>query len=198
MPPCDPGDFLLTHRAESVLLFPEMEAPAFYFQGICNVSVQALFIVGFPFWIVGVSLAFDLCMSFDRHTGRICEVVFLPILLSVEDPVLPFVGLEVLLRDPFIGFVWVSSFHSPSEPSVDRVVYGTKHVCTYYMLIILCPTSNDRVEHENDSSCRQRFVLLDDFPDLFQVCMHVLLCWFDQQFVLLSCFVLPYVFTNVI
>src|SRR5258708_35637204 len=119
-PPCDAGDFLLTHRAESVLLFPEMDEPAFSLQGICNVSVQALFIVGFPFWIVGVSLAFDLCMPFDRHTGRICEVVFLPILLSVEDPVLLFVVLEVLLRDPFIGFVCVSSFRPPPDPSVAR------------------------------------------------------------------------------
>src|SRR5258708_12570710 len=186
MPPCDPGDFLLTHRAESVLLFPEMDEPAFSLQGICNVSVQALFIVGFPFWIVGVGLAFDLCMSFDRHTGRICEVVLLAILRCVEDPVLPFVGLEVLLRDSFIGFVWVSSFHPPSEPSVDRVVYGTKHVCTYYMLMILCPTSNDRVEHENESSRRQRLVLLDDFPDLFQLCIPVLFSCFNHQFFLLS------------
>ena len=62
--------------------------------------------------------------------------------------------------------------------------------------MILCPPSNDRVEHENESSRRQRLVLLDDFPDLFQVCMHVLLCWFDQQLVLLSCFVLASVFTE--
>src|SRR5260370_38833653 len=100
MPPCDPGDFLLTHRAESVLLFPEMDEPAFSLQGICNVSVQALFIEGFPFWIVGVGLSFDLCMSFDRHTGRICEVVFLPIVLSLEYPVLTFFVLDVLRRHP--------------------------------------------------------------------------------------------------
>src|SRR5258708_16621369 len=196
VPSCDLGDFLLAYWADSVLLLPEMDKPVFPFQGVYYVSVEPFFIVGFPFRVVGVCLTFDLSMSFDRHTGCVCEVIFLPILLSIEDPVVPFVGLEVFLRDPLVGFVWVSSFHPPSESSVDRVVYGTKHVCTYYILMILCPTSNDRVEHENESSRRQRLVLLDDFPDLFQVGMHVLLCWFDQQFVLLSCFVFAYVLTE--
>jgi hypothetical protein len=64
------------------------------------------------------------------------------------------------------------------------------------MLMVLCPTSNDGIKHENESSRRQCLVLCDDFPDLFQVCMHILSCWFNQQFALLSCFVLAYVLTQ--
>ena len=123
MPSCYLGDFLLTHWAESVLLFPEVAEPSFSFQGLCHVSVQALFIVEFPFWVVGIGLTFDLRVSFDRHVRCIREVMFLPILLSVEDPIVPFVGLEVFLRDPLVGFVRVSSSHPLPESSIDRVVY---------------------------------------------------------------------------
>ena len=123
MPSCYLGDFLLTHRAESVLLFPEVAEPSFSFQGLCHVSVQALFIVEFPFWVVGIGLTFDFRVSFDRHVSRIREVIFLPVLLSVEDPVVPFVDLKVFLRDPLVGFVRVSSSHPLPESSIDRVVY---------------------------------------------------------------------------
>src|SRR5579859_642 len=109
VPSCDLRNFLLTHRAESVLLFPEMDEPAFSFEGICYVNVETLFIVGFPHWIIGVGLCFDFGVSFDRHTGCLGQVIFSSLLLSVEDPVLPFMGLEVFLRDPFVGFLWVSS-----------------------------------------------------------------------------------------
>src|SRR5207249_4609237 len=155
VPSCDLGDFLLTHRAESVLLFPKMDEPAFPFQGICYVNIQSLFIVGFPCWIVGVSLTFDFRVPFDWHTGRICEVVFLPVLLSIEDPVLPFVSLEVLLRDPLVGFVWVSSFHPLSQSSIDRVVYRTEHICADDVLMIVRPSSNDWIEHQDQSASRE-------------------------------------------
>ena len=59
-------------------------------------------------------MCFDFGVSFDWHTGSLCEVIFPPLFLSVEDPVVPFVGLEVFLRDPLVGFLWVSSFRRPS------------------------------------------------------------------------------------
>ena len=62
--------------------------------------------------------------------------------------------------------------------------------------MVLCPTSNDGIEQEYEPSGRQRLVLLDDFPDLFEVGMHILLCWFDQQLVLLSFFVLADILTE--
>jgi hypothetical protein len=64
------------------------------------------------------------------------------------------------------------------------------------MLMVLCPTSTDWIEQEYEPSGRQRLVLLDDFPDLFEVGMHILVCWFDQQLVLLSSFVLADILTE--
>ena len=64
------------------------------------------------------------------------------------------------------------------------------------MSVILCPSSDNRIEQENQPSSRERLVLLDEVPDLFQMSMHILLCWFDQQFVLLSSFVLANILTE--
>ena len=193
MPSCDLCDFLLTHWAESVLLFPEMEKPAFSFQGVCHVSVETLFIVGFPCWIIRISLCFDFGVSLDWHVCCLCQVDFLAIFFSVEDPVVSSTGFEVFLPDPFVGFLWVSSSHPLPQSSIDRVVYRTKHICTDHMLMVLSPSDNDGVEYEDQPPSGERLVHLNDVPDLFQVSMHMLLCWFDQQFVLLPCFVLAYV-----
>ena len=187
------GDFLLTHWAESVLLFPEMNEPAFPFQGLCYVNVQAFFIVALPFGVIGVGLAFDFGVSLNWHTGRFREIVFLPILLSIEDPVVSSNGLEVFLRRPLVRFLWVSSFHPLSQSSIDRVVYVLEHICADNVAMILRPPTNDGIEQQDQSSRRQRLVLLDDLPQLFQVGMHILLRWFDEQFVLLSRFVLAYI-----
>jgi len=90
----------------------------------------------------------------------------------------------------------MSSSHPLPQSSIDRVVYGTKHVCANDVLMVLSPSSNDGVEHQDQPSSRERLVLLDEVPDLFQMSMHILLCWFDQQFVPFSCFVLAYVLTQ--
>src|SRR5215471_12943575 len=136
VPSCDLCDFLLTHWAKSVLLFPEVDKPAFSFQGVCYVNVQTLFIVGFPFWVVWVSFRFDFGVPFDWHTSRLREAIFLAFHLTVKDPIVPLDGLEVFLRDPFVGFLWVSSFHPPLQSSIDRVVYGTEDFCAHHMLVI--------------------------------------------------------------
>jgi hypothetical protein len=196
VPSCDLRDFLLTHWAKSVLLFPEMDEPTFSFQGVYDVNVETFFIVGFPFWIIGIGLCFDFGVSFDWHAGRLCEVVNLAILFSIEDPIVSPTGLEVFLRDPSVGFLWVSSFHPLPQSSIDRVVYIVKNVCADDMLMILRPSSNNRIEHQDQSPSRERLVLLDEVPDFFQVSVHILSRWFNQQFVLLSCFVLAYILTQ--
>src|SRR5205085_10629418 len=102
---------------------PEMNEPAFPFQGLCYVNVQAFFIVALPLWVIGVGLAFDFGVSLNWHTGRFRERVFLPILLSREDPVVSSNGLEVFLRNPLVRFIWVSSFHKLSCTLLGRVLY---------------------------------------------------------------------------
>jgi hypothetical protein len=143
-------DFLLTHWAESVLLFPEVDKPTFSFQGIYDVNVQTFFVVGFPFWVIWVSLRFDFDVSLNWHVSGLREAIFLTFHLSVKDPIVPLDGLEVFLRDPFVGFLWVSSFHPPSESLIDRVVYGSEDFCAHHMLVILCPSSNDWIQYQNE------------------------------------------------
>jgi len=196
VPACDFRDFLLTHWAESVLLFPEMEQPAFSFEGVCYVNVETFFIIDFPCWIIGVRLCFDFGVSLDWHVCGLCEVDFLAVFFSVEDPIVSSTGLEVFLRDPLVGLLWMSSSHPLPQFSIDRVVYKTKHICADDVLMVPSPSSNDRVEHQDQPCSRERLVLFDDVPDLFQVSMHILSCWFDEQFVPLSCFVLAYVLTR--
>ena len=49
------------------------------------------------------------------------------------------------------------------------------------------------LRRQDQSSRRRALVVLDDLPKLFQEGFDILLCWFDQQFVLLSRFVLAYI-----
>ena len=67
---------------------------------------------------------------------------------------------------------------------------------TIVVSVVLHPSSNDGIKYQDQPPGRERLVLLNDVPDLFQVGMHILLRWFDQQFVPLSCFVLAYVLTQ--
>ena len=166
MPSCDLCNFLLTHRAESVLLFPEMEQPLFPFQGVRYVNVKTFFIVALPCWIIRIGLCFDLSVSLDRGVGCLRQVDLLTMYFSVEDPIVSSARLEVFLRDPCVGLLWVSSSHPLSQSSIDRVVYITKHLCADNVLMVLCPSSNDGVEHQDQPAGRERLVLFNDGPDL--------------------------------
>ena len=64
-PPCDPGDFGIAQRAESTLFMPEIAKSAGAPKRVQHVSLFAFFEVGFIRWIVRVSFAPDLNLSFD-------------------------------------------------------------------------------------------------------------------------------------
>src|SRR6266568_7816624 len=149
VPSGDLGDFLLTHWTQSVLLFPEMEQPVFSLERCLHANIETLLKVGLPCWIVGVGLCFDFGVSFDRHVFGLCRVDLLTVDFSVEDPIVSSTGLEVFLRDPLVGLLWVSSSHPLPQPSIDRVVYRTEHICTDDMLMVLSPSDNDGIEHQD-------------------------------------------------
>jgi len=151
----------------------------FSFEGVYHVSVKTFFIVGFPCRVVGIGLCFDFRVPFDRHAGCIGQVVHLAIHLSEEDPLVSLNRREVFFHDPTVGFLGVPSFHPLSQSSIDCVVYIPKNVSADDMLMILCPSSNNWIEHQNQPSSRERLVFLDEVPDLFQMRMHILLRWFD-------------------
>ena len=107
MPSRDCGDFLLTPWAESALLFPEMEKPAFSFESVCHVHVETFLKVGFRFRIIGVGLCFDFAVSFYWHVGRLCEIKYSrPSLHKISSS---FVGLEYFCDPPVDLGVFVSS-----------------------------------------------------------------------------------------
>ena len=54
---------------------------------------------------------------------------------------------------------------------IDRVIYGTEDFLADDMLVIVRPTSNDRVEFRDQFSSRRAFVRLHDVSDLFQECL---------------------------
>src|SRR5439155_13949272 len=67
-PACDPGDFCIAQRAESTLFMPEIAKSACTPKRFQQMSPFPFFEVGRIGWIVRVSFAFDLDVSFD---GRV-------------------------------------------------------------------------------------------------------------------------------
>ena len=57
------GDLLLADWTEAVLGFPQVEQPLFAFQAIFHLHIQAMFKIGFPFRVIGISNPFYLDMS---------------------------------------------------------------------------------------------------------------------------------------
>ena len=123
MPSCDLGDLLVTDWAESSLLFPEREQPAFPFECCLHANIEAFFKVAFPLKIVGVGFTPDFDVSYDRHRIGPGEVPGLLTLLSEKYPVIASAGLEVFLRFPCFGFTRVSSVDPSFEGLIDRLIY---------------------------------------------------------------------------
>ena len=123
VPSCDLGDLLVADRAESPLLFPEREQPAFSFERCLHANIEAFLKVAFPRWVVGVSFSLDFDVSCNRHTVGSREMPDLLTLLSEKYPVIASAGLEVFLRFPCVRFMGVSSVHPSFEGVIDRFIY---------------------------------------------------------------------------
>ena len=76
-PPCDPGDFCIALRAESTLLVPEIAKSAGTPKRFQHVSPFAFFEVGFRGWIVRVSFASNLDVSFDGSALGVVQPDFI-------------------------------------------------------------------------------------------------------------------------
>src|SRR5260370_32089390 len=102
MPSGNLGDLLVADRAESSLLFPESEQPAFSFERCLHANIEAFLKVAFPRRVVwvGFSLAFD--VSCSRHAVGSDEVPCLLTVRSDTHPVIYSAALEVFLRFPFV------------------------------------------------------------------------------------------------
>ncbi len=94
------GDFLLTDRTESFLLFPEGDQLPFPLEMVNHFHAEAFFKVLFPSRIVGVCFSLNFHMSFDGDMCWVEEIIFYETFFgekaSVEDPVLSIDGFKVI------------------------------------------------------------------------------------------------------
>src|SRR5215470_807930 len=156
VPSGDPGDLLVADRAESSLLFPEREQPAFSFERCLHANIETFLKVAFPCWVVGVGFPLDFDVSCNRHAVGSGEVPCLLTFHSEKYPVIASAGLEVFLRFPCVGFAWVSSVDPSPEYLIDRLIYGAEDFLTDHMPVIVHPPSNDRIEFRYQFSGWQR------------------------------------------
>ena len=152
VPSCNLGDLLVADRAESSLLFPKSEQPAFPLERRLHANIETFLKVAFPLWVIWVGFSPDFDVSCDRHVVSSGEVPCLLTLLSEEDPVITSARLEVFLRFPCIGFMGVSSVNPSFKGVIDRFIYGAKDFLTYYMPVIVHPAPNDGIEFRDQFS----------------------------------------------
>jgi hypothetical protein len=71
MPSCEFRHLAVTKRAETVLLFPEMEQCPFAFQVVYHLDVKPFFKVRFPFRVLGIGFTPNFDVPFNRNTARL-------------------------------------------------------------------------------------------------------------------------------
>src|ERR1700737_5625118 len=76
-PACDPGDCCMALGAEAALFIPEIAKSAGTPERFQHVSPFAFFEVGFIGWIVRVSFAFDLDVSFNGSALGVVQPDFI-------------------------------------------------------------------------------------------------------------------------
>ena len=86
MPSRQSGNFLVTDRAETVLLFPEVQQLPSSFEIVCHLHAQAFLEVHFPLGVIRICRASDLHMPLNRHVSCAKEFQFVVCLLPEENP----------------------------------------------------------------------------------------------------------------
>ena len=131
MPSCEFGDFSGAERAESTLLFPEVNQMPFSSEVMNGFHIETFFKIRLPFGIIRICFALDFCMPFNSDTFCLkqsdgLECPFLPKDFTMEDPVLPFDRGKVFLPYPSDGFLGMSPFCPLPQSTKDCVVYFGK------------------------------------------------------------------------
>ena len=99
--------------------------------------------------------------------------------------------MEVFVLDPSPRLV-VVSFPGPLPQHLkDGTIDILEDFLADNVLVIACPTANERIELQDDMSSRCALVLLDYLADFFQECFHVFLRRFDDELSIIRAYVLP-------
>ena len=186
-PACDPGDFCIALGAESALFIPEIAKSAGTPKRFQHVSPFAFFEVGFIGWIVRVSFAFYLDVSFDGSArgvvqpdfGRPCFVIAG---FTEEGPVTIPAPVKVFRFEPARAFVGVPSSCPLPQTREDVVIHVSERVFAHHVPMIVRPTTNLRVELIDQIGGRHAMGVFDDSSDAIQEGSNILLGRLDEQF----------------
>src|SRR5919199_3695121 len=109
------GDFLVAHRADTLLFFPQVQQLPSSAQFVCHFEAKALFKVDFPYRIIRIGWPSDFSMPFDRHrcgleqpdrSRRVVRTGY----LAAKHPVVATECAQVVLLDPSLALSGMSRF----------------------------------------------------------------------------------------
>ena len=186
-PTRNPGDFGIALRAESALFMPEIAKSAGTPERFQHVSPFTFFEVGFIGWIVRVSFAFDLDVSFDGSALGVVQPDFSRPSFAIagfteEGPVtIPPPG-KVFRFEPARALVRVSSLCPFPQTREEVAIHVPKRVFTQHVPMIVRPTANLWVELIDQIGGRHAMCVFDDSSDTIQEGSNILLGRLDEQF----------------
>lgn len=169
------GDFMVADGTETVLFFPEPKQLAALSEIDNHFETKTLLKIGFPFRVVRVSLASDFRMPLDRSISGTTEPDDFAVQLTVKHPVAIAAGLEVFGLYPTVSFIGMSPFRPLPHCLEDGAVYFAKGSFAADVLVIVGPALYFRVEDGYQVSSRGLRVALDDFSEVGEECLDVLL-----------------------
>ena len=186
-PACDPGDFCIALRAESTLFIPEIAKSAGTPKRLQHVSPFAFLEVGFIGWIVRVSFAFDLDVSFDGSALGVVQPdfswpSFVIASFTEEGPVTIPTPVKIFRVEPARAFVRVSSSCPLPQTREDVAIHVSKRAFAYHVPMIIRPTANFRVELIDQIGGRHAMCNFDGSSDAVQEGSNILLGRLGEQF----------------
>src|SRR5260370_21983125 len=186
-PACDPGDFCIALSAEPTLFIPEIAKSAGTLKRLQHVSSFAFLEVGFIGWIVRVSFAFALDVSFNGSALGVVQPDFIwPSFVIAGFPeegrvTIP-APVKVFRFEPARAFVRVSSSCPLPQTREEGVIDASERAFAHHVPMIVRPTANLWVELIDQIGGRHAMCVFDDSSDSVQEGSHILLGTLYEQF----------------
>lgn len=186
-PAGDPGDFCIAQRAETTLFMPEVAKSTSTPKGFQHVSPFAFFEVGFIRWIVRVSFAFYLDVSFDGSAHGVVQPDFIwPSFViagfAEEGPIPIPTPVKVFRFDPARAFIRVPSSCPSPQTREDHEINASECAFAHHVPMMVRPTTNLWVELIDQIGGRHAMRSLDGSSDVLQEGFDILLGRLDEQF----------------
>jgi hypothetical protein len=186
-PACDPSDFCIALGTESTLFVPEIAKSTSTPKRFQHVSPFAFFEVGFIGWIVRVSFAFDLDVSFDGSALGVVQPdfswpSFVIASFTEEGPVTIPTPVKIFRFEPARAFVRVPSSCPLPQTREDVAIHVSKRAFAYHVPMIVRPTANFRVELIDQIGGRHAMCSFDGSSDALHEGSNILLGRLGEQF----------------